>query len=643
TPDLIIVHMHDSPDEISAVRDQLQVVGKTVPVLVAVDDYRQHKPLTLLEAGADDFFEFAEPKHLVKVVSKALHYHRLRRQAQSYHQQLLETEARSRKLLEHTSEAIAYIHEGAHILANSAYAQLFGFDNPQELQGVTLMDIIDRPHHDALKTFLRNSIKRGQALDGIEVAGLDRQGQPFPLTLFCTPTRINDEPGLQLVVQSENLPTAAAAQQLFLDEVTGLNNRAYFINYLDRLLQNEIPQGTVLYVLLGALRRISQESGLQAGDILLRDIAGRLTEQLSEKDLCARFADAILTVYTPLTDENEVRRLGLKLTKAIRENVSYCNETLLTTSAVVGACLIDTHHQNAFQLLSQANEACEQARQKGDGEVVVYQPGSGGGITSTKTDQDQELVWLLEDALAAERVTLLYQPIVSFQGDTQPRYHVDARLNDAKGKPLDLTRLELPAERHQALLALDHWVVEHALSTVVQARANNQTPPALFIPVSGNAIGAQDFGDWLGGRLEERQLPGRCIVLEVSEQRGERHFKELQELRSRLRTLECGFAISGFTSGEHSERLLQHLTPNYVVLDSELIEKALKARRPEQRNQLMSLLRKASEAQVTVVASNVKSATQMANIWQFGVSLVMGDMVREASPRIDFDFTQFAG
>jgi hypothetical protein len=33
----------------------------------------------------------------------------------------------------------------------------------------------------------------------------------------------------------------------------------------------------------------------------------------------------------------------------------------------------------------------------------------------------------------------------------------------------------------------------------------------------------------------------------------------------------------------------------------------------------------------------------MASIWQFGVTLVQGNMVAEASPRLDFDFRQYAG
>jgi EAL domain-containing protein (putative c-di-GMP-specific phosphodiesterase class I) len=44
-----------------------------------------------------------------------------------------------------------------------------------------------------------------------------------------------------------------------------------------------------------------------------------------------------------------------------------------------------------------------------------------------------------------------------------------------------------------------------------------------------------------------------------------------------------------------------------------------------------------------VVAEGISSAPQMASIWQYGVTLVQGDMVQEPGPEMDFDFHMFAG
>ena len=58
---------------------------------------------------------------------------------------------------------------------------------------------------------------------------------------------------------------------------------------------------------------------------------------------------------------------------------------------------------------------------------------------------------------------------------------------------------------------------------------------------------------------------------------------------------------------------------------------------------MAEMAQQAQELNVRVVASGVTTAPQMAGIWQFGVTLVQGNMVAEASDQLDFDFRQYAG
>jgi diguanylate cyclase (GGDEF)-like protein/PAS domain S-box-containing protein len=637
--DLIILHPGDDRPDIAALRTHLEKAKKDVPILVAVDDFSQQKPLDILRAGADNLFAINEPEHLLLVVRKELHYRRLRTQAHSYQQQIKETEARSRILLEHTGEAIAYIHEGAHILVNAAYARLFGFDEPQDLLGITLMDIVARDDHDTLKGFLRNSVRQGQTTGTIEVSGVDRQGGIFPIVINCTPTRINDEPGLQLVIQNPERQAELPGQGLYMDPVTGLNNRAYFINHVDQLLNKDHQRlGAVLYILLNNHRTISQDNGLLAGDILLRDIAAKLTAQLSNQEVCARLADAVITILTPINDTDELTTLAHKLATTVADNTSYYESTLLTTDVAIGICPATEHHQNAFQLLSQANEACESARQK-NSTVEIYR----ATAHSSQREKDQESCWLLEDALNNRRVSALYLPIVSFQGDGTPRYDVRVKITDSSGKPLDLSSLADAAERTQAMLPLDQWLISHTLQAITQRQAEGHSLPTLFIDVSGNVITEKSFANWLKEQLDSHDLNGSQLVLTTNEQRAERFFKDLQLFREQLKTLNCRFGLTQFGSGEHSERLLEHLSPDYVLLDSELIERSSKSRRPRQRDQIATLTQRAQAMDVGIIASNVTTANQMASIWQYGAALASGSMVHEPGSRMDFDFSQFGG
>jgi EAL domain-containing protein (putative c-di-GMP-specific phosphodiesterase class I) len=153
---------------------------------------------------------------------------------------------------------------------------------------------------------------------------------------------------------------------------------------------------------------------------------------------------------------------------------------------------------------------------------------------------------------------------------------------------------------------------------------------------------APDFAEWLENRLKDTGLSGSVLTLEVAEDCAEQYFKQLRVLRDELRRLHCGFAICHFGDRPNSERMLHHLAPDYVKLDSILIDKLTKDKEPANHRAITSLTEQARAINALVVADGVSTAPQMASIWQFGVALAQGDVVQEPSPGLDFDFKQFA-
>jgi EAL domain-containing protein (putative c-di-GMP-specific phosphodiesterase class I) len=88
---------------------------------------------------------------------------------------------------------------------------------------------------------------------------------------------------------------------------------------------------------------------------------------------------------------------------------------------------------------------------------------------------------------------------------------------------------------------------------------------------------------------------------------------------------------------------LNHLVPDYIKLESTLIEHIAKAKDDNSRRSITNLTQQAQAMHAQVVASGIANANQMASIWQFGVTLVQGDMVREPDTEMAFDFAEFAG
>jgi diguanylate cyclase (GGDEF)-like protein/PAS domain S-box-containing protein len=644
--DLILLRLAEGLPTIAETRLMVIEAHQDIPIVAVVDEERraQYRPARLLEEGADNFFYLEDADHLVVVVRKELRHLQARKREQSFETRVKESENRSQALLENIQEAIAYIHEGVHAYANPAYLRLFGYEDRGELATIQLVHMVPPGYRDALKSVLRRSIRSGKAIEPVELVGVRRNGQPLPILLECAPTRMNDEPCTQIIVRDATPEKSVYNQQLEdllkFDDTTRLHSRRFFLETLE-LNHN----GAVLYVLFTDYAAIRHAMGFEAVDQFMLEVAGLLREMLALDDIAAHFASGVFTLFVPANSPTDPQALAERIRATVAGHSFQTGGKLFTTTCCIGVCQAPDSQESAIQILSHADRACEAARQKGGNRVEVHAPLPEERLSGRAaiSEQDEVVLRLIRTALSQGWLSLKYQPIVSFEDNQEARYKIYLQIIDQDGKPQNMDKLCTTAVRYGVMGALDKWTIIRGLGMLLEAQTIAAKPPTLFVRVSRNSLTDKDFFGWLKKRFQDSRLTGRCLVLEVKEDNADDYFEEAKQLRSQLRELGCGLALSHFGGKAHSERLLKELVPDYIKLDGSLIERLAKAKDEKSRQAMAALARQAQALKTQVVAAGVSTAPQMASIWQFGVTLVQGNMVAEAGTKLDFDFKQYAG
>ena len=643
--DLILLRLGENLPTLAEIRLMVAEARQDIPIVAAVDDEgrTQYRPARLLEEGADNFFYLDDADHLMAVVRKELRHLQARKREQSFETRFHESEDRSQALLENIQEAIAYIHEGVHTYANPAYLRLFGYEDRGELAAIQLVHMVPPGYRDALKSVLRHSIRSGKAIEPVELVGIRRNGQTFPILLECAPTRMNDEPCTQIIVRDATVDKSAYNQRLEdllkFDDTTGLYSRRYFLETLELN-----PSGSVLYILLTDYAAIRHAMGFQAIEQFVIEAAGLFKEMLASDDIAAHFASGVFTIFIPAGSPTDPLSLAERIRTAIAEHSFQTGGKLFTTTCCIGVCQAPEAHESAVRILSHADRACEAARQKGGNQIEVHALLKDERSTRAILDpQDEAVLRLIRNALSKGQLRLMYQPIVSFENAEEARYKVYLQILGEDDKPQTMDKLGAVAVRYKVMDALDKWTIIRGLGMLLEIQRAAAKPPILFIRISRNSLTDREFSDWLKKRLQDSQLAGQYLVMEVKEDNADDCFEETRQLRNGLRELSCGLALSHFGGKAHSERLLKELVPDYIKLDGSLIERLAKARDENSRRAMATLAQQARELKTRVVAAGVSTAPQMASIWQFGVTLVQGNMVAEAGPTLDFDFKQFVG
>src|SRR5690606_35279867 len=224
-----------------------------------------------------------------------------RRQRRIAEQSLRETEKRCQLLLDSSVDAIAYVLDGMHIYANRAYSQLFGYDDADDLAAEPMVGLIALKDQENVKDFLRHYASRGDQSE-LRCTARDSEGKEFPIMLSFSPANYDGEPCTQVVIRAE---TASAEFEEKLkamashDLVTGLFNRSWFQEQLDRVSQQAVSSSqpsTLAYISIDSFSSLQADIGIGGSDLVLADFAQILRQHFPEDALLARFGDDACSV-----------------------------------------------------------------------------------------------------------------------------------------------------------------------------------------------------------------------------------------------------------------------------------------------------------------------------------------------------------
>lgn len=217
--DLLIIADGLEDAKISDITHYIAEVGKDIPCLAVVSEADQTKGAALYKEAVQVIIASQETDWLVFAVERELASLRARRQVRKLEVALQESEKRERLLLAHSDKAIAYIHEGMHVSANSVYTTLFGYQDESELAGLPLLDMVVANEQAGLKTQFRIfSEAGGNDVLQLEMQCVREDGSEFLAQLALRHARFEGEACIQaswapqLVEDNQEIVASAAAK-----------------------------------------------------------------------------------------------------------------------------------------------------------------------------------------------------------------------------------------------------------------------------------------------------------------------------------------------------------------------------------------------------------------------------------------------
>jgi diguanylate cyclase (GGDEF)-like protein/PAS domain S-box-containing protein len=263
-------------------------------------------------------------------------------------------------------------------MVNPAFIRITGYDE-DELIGRN-PSMLGSGHHDA--EFYRQmwaQIGETGQWQG-EILNRRKDGQVYPAWLSISAVRNDGQRAVQYVGICTDITDRKAREtqiwhQAHFDILTDLPNRNLFH---DRLAQQLIQARrekfliTLLFIDLDYFKNVNDTYGHKVGDLLLQQVAGRLTASVRESDTVGRLSgDEFAVVLPRMRDRRDAESLVLKI--SVNCARSYAVEGHdLTVSASIGVAVYPHDAEDARTLVHNADTAMYAAKQAGRGTFRFY-------------------------------------------------------------------------------------------------------------------------------------------------------------------------------------------------------------------------------------------------------------------------------
>jgi diguanylate cyclase (GGDEF)-like protein/PAS domain S-box-containing protein len=628
TPDVILANPAAKGLTLKQVAAAANAGGKDVALVAVTLHADEDTVATAFADGARALALRNRTEHVQSIVRREFESLNMRRSVRRLEAALRETERRCDALLDSSRDPIAYVHEGMHVRANKAYLEIFGFEEFEDIEGMSILDMIAPDDAEDFKTLLKKLSKGEKPPQKLNLKGQRADGSTFDASMEFGEASYEGEPCQQIIFRQQTVSAELARELDALrskDLVTDLFNRQHCLNELDRMV-GEAAKGRNDQALLllepDNFKTLLDTVGLGNADLLLGDMANLLRRQLREDDIAGRFGEHAFGVLIAGRGADEVRKLAEGLRHAFEERIFEVGNKSLNANVSIGGALIGEKNANAQLILSQASGALRAAQTDGGNRCNVFDPAA-----KDKADEEKNRHWLtlVKDALANNGFVLYYQPIVSLHGAEGEFYEILLRMNGPKGEITPNFFMPI-AEQNGLLAAIDRWVIGAAIKALAEReKAGHKT--IFFVKLTPQSLDDKTLLPWIAQQLKNARLRGDALVFEMPESKVVTSLKPARAFVTSLKQLHCGFALEQFGSGLNSFQLLKHVDANYLKLDRNFMADLPKNK--EHQEKIKELCDQAHHAGKLTVAEFVEDAASMSILFSCGVNFVQGNFLQE--------------
>ena len=525
---------------------------------------------------------------------------------------------------------------------NHAFTQITGY-TADEAIGQHPPALLNSARQDeAFYRGLTDTLLKHGAWHG-EIWNRRKDGSEYQISLNIT--AVKDDAGIitNFVATFTDITFRKQAEEkienlAFHDQLTQLPNRRLLIDRLKHALAVSARNRqfcALLFIDLDSFKTLNDTQGHDSGDLLLQQVAARLSACVRASDTVARLGgDEFVVLLEGLGKQlsdasDEAQALGRKVLATLHEPFQLGSFPYVNTGSIGITCFSGDRLDTVEEILKQADLAMYQAKTDGRNTLRVFDTGM-----QTRVSQRATLETELQTALREDQFRLFYQPQVTENGKV---YAAEALLrwqHPQRGLVLPAEFIAL-AEETGLILQLGSWVMDCAYAQLAHwAMLPRMKDLSLLVNVSARQFHHPDFVGQVHAVLDRHGANPNLLKLELTESLLLKDIEGTIAKFKALRSHGVRFSLDDFGTGYSSLSYLRQLPLDQLKIDQSFVRDV-----PGNANAcaiVNTVLALGKTLELRVIAEGVETQEQRNFLADNGCSFVQGYLFGRPMPSDEF-------
>ncbi len=519
---------------------------------------------------------------------------------------------------------------------NAAGLAMIEASEAAQVIGKPVWNLLKPEYREAFRAFTENILRGNKGKMEFEIIGLKGTHRWMETNAVRLPDDRGGVPCMLSITRdiTERKQTERRLKQLaHFDTLTNLPNRVQFIEHLEQAMVEADRHErlvAVVFLDLDRFKYINDSLGHEKGDLLLREVAMRLSGAIRRGDTVARLSgDEFALVLADMKHVDDAIHVAQKILDVFHQSFHIAGHELFITASM-GITLYPFDDRSAQDLLRNADVAMYRAKDTGKNNFQFYI-----AEMTAKATERLSLENDLRSALGQGELSLYYQPIADCKTGRIVGMEALLRWQHPKRGMISPALFIPLAEETGLIIPIGAWVLRTACE---QCRAwQKRGFPSLSVAVnlSARQFHQKDLPASIYGVLQETGLNPGSLGLELTEglvmQQAEASVNTLRELKA----MDIRISIDDFGTGYSSLSYLKRFPIDVLKIDQSFVRDI--SNDPDDAAIAITIITMAHSLGLKVVAEGVETEQQLNFLREYRCDAMQGFYFSKPLPAEQFE------